>query len=239
MLKILPVDLQKLPLQKIIIVALTIICIMSIRSCRMQSLEVTSSGIKMELYKDKALSFVSKINKLGETVSTQSSVIVSRDKDLEVLMLKNSSLSKINSQAKFTSTTTISNTLADFVPEPASAKIIITDTTCVKIGRKFIKNDKWYSIKGSLQLKGIQFDSITVRDSVTYNLGTKRKEGIKGYFSAHEPTLEIISSNPHMKINSIQNITFIDKPKWFEKRSTYFIAGIIGGLTGVYYIGHR
>lgn len=228
------IDLQKLPYQKIFILVLAIICIVSIRSCSLKELEITSSGVKIQMYEAQAHVFKTTVNKLGETITTQLAVITNKDKEVEKLLSKNSSLSNLNAQMKFSSEAKMYDVVAAYAVPPETIRI--HDTTYIAVGSGFLKVDKWYSISGYVEEKGIVFDSISFKDSITYNLGTKRKPGLFGYFKPYDPTVEVISSNPYITVKSLQNMKFVSKPKWYERRGVWFVAGVVSAGVGVYMV---
>lgn len=226
-----PIDLQKLPYQKIIILVLAVICIISIRSCSLRELNVTSSGIKIKMYEAQANVFDSIKNKLGETIVTQLAVITNKDAQVQKLLSKNSTLTKLNSQMKFSSQAMVHDVVASYI-----TKIDTIYKNTVPIGVSFSKTDKWYSVSGKIRGNGILFDSISMKDSITYNLGTKRKPGISGFFKSYDPTIEIISSNPYITVKSLQNMKFVNSPKWYENRGVWFLAGAVSVGAGIYYL---
>jgi len=216
------IDLQKLPYTKILLVAITIVAIMAIRACSLKELEVTSSGVKIQMYQAQSKVFETTINTLGEKVSTQLSVITNKDKEVQALLSKNSTLSKLSSQVIFASNAKVSNITAPFSKVDTIHK---KDTIYVQSGAHFFAGDNWYSISGRLQPNGLKIDSLKFNDSTTYNLGTKKQPGINGYFKPYEPTLEVINHNPYVSAKSIQNIKFVSKPKWWEHKGVWFLAG--------------
>ena len=232
--KIKEIDLQKLPIQKIIIVALTIVSIIAMRTCNMKDIEVTSAGFKMEFYKAQSSLFEQKTNKLGERVATQVAMITERDKQVEEALLKNSKLAKLNTQIIVNSKTTATEILAPFINEVIESQEPDSQTVklpCLPFGTQFQKTDKWFSLKGSVVREGVEIHHISFIDSTTINIGYKNAKGVFGFLKKKEPVVELINSSPYRETVSMQNITFKEKrPKWMK-----FGAGVlIGGLTSVY-----
>lgn len=230
------IDLQKLPYTKILLVAVTIIAIMAIRSCSLKELEVTSSGVKIKMYEAQATVFETTVNTLGEKVATQAAVITNKDKEVQALLAKNSTLSTLASQVIFASEAKVTNVMAPFIkPDTIHSK----DTVYIPVGTEFSKVDQWYSISGSVQETGLKIDSLKFTDSTTYNLGTKKSPGLAGYFKPYEPTLEVISHNPYVTAKSLQNMKFVSKPKWWEHKGVWFVGGIVTAGTGIYFISRK
>lgn len=233
MLSFTKIDLQKLPYTKILLVAVTIVAIMAIRSCSLKELEVTSSGVKIQMYQAQNKVFETTVNTLGEKVATQLAVITNKDKEVQALLSKNSTLSKLSSQVIFASNAKLLNITAPYSKVDTIHK---KDTIYVQSGTKFSKTDIWYSISGSVQETYLKIDSIKFTDSTTYNLGTKKMPGLAGYLRPYEPTLEVISHNPYVTAKSLQNMKFVSKPKWWENKAVWFLAGAATAGAGVYYI---
>lgn len=237
-----PINLQKLPYGKIWAIAATIVCVIAIRQCSLKTVEVTSSGVKIELYKAQATAFSTKANELGEQVNTQLAIITDRDKKVEELISKNSSLRSINSHLAIASTITIPETVAKW-EEPQLSIITKSESLSnpmdyIKVGSKFNYENKWVSLSGKVKKVGISFDSICVKDSITINLGISRKPGIKGWFQSGDPKVELINSNPYMKTNTIQNITFKHVDKWYDSKAIWLVSGIVSGVAATIYLKH-
>lgn len=227
------IDLQKLPYTKILLVAVTIVAIMAIRSCSLKELEVTSSGVKIQMYQAQSKVFETTVNTLGEKVATQLAVITNKDKEVQALLSKNSTLSKLSSQVIFASEAKIANITAPFSKIDT---IRVNDTVYIPVGTEFAKADKWYSISGSVQETGLKIDSLKFNDSTTYNIGTKKQPGLLGYFKPYEPTLEVINHNPYVTAKSLQNMKFVSKPKWWEHKGVWFLGGAVAAGTGIYFL---
>jgi len=231
MLSFAKIDLQKLPYTKILLVAVTIVAIMAIRSCSLKELEVTSSGVKIQMYQAQSKVFETTVNTLGEKVSTQLAVITNKDKEVQALLSKNSTLTKLYSQVVVGSKSLVSDITLTYSKHDT---IHDKDTVYVSVGSEFRKYDQWYSISGTVQENGVKIDSLTFKDSTTYNIGTKKLPGLTGYFKPYEPTLEVINHNPYVTAKSLQNMKFVSKPKWWEHKGIWFGAGAISAGTAIY-----
>ncbi len=250
------IDIQKLPVQKLLIVVLTIISIISIRGCRLKDLALNSKGVELQFYQNKTQAVTQEKNKLGEQVTSQSLMMIDKDKALEKQLLANSNLTEINNHYKVKLSTAITNVTAAYTSSSGDAasadssfnpimtveeaKTKLPDSTEIAVvGTHFIKEDKWYMIKGSIQRNGIKFDSLSFVNEPTINIGYKRKSGIKGYFQKKEKTIEIINPNPYTTTTAMSNINFNPpKPVIFKRWGFAFGLGAIAALLTNSYL-HR
>jgi len=237
------IDLQKLPIKKIVIIGQFLIIIFVVRSCHMKDLTINSNGVQLQMYEGKANEFETTVNKLGEKVSTQDQMILEKTRALEKELLKNSDLKSLNEQVKFEAETKIKNILASFVGTNGKEVVTVHDTVkvngkdsvetieAVKTGTRFQDSTKWYSVAGTIQRNGIKFDSLSFKSAFTLNIGEKRVKGYKGWlFGKTEPKVELINPNPYTTVDVMKNIKLEDK-KWYENGWLKFSAGVlVGGL---------
>ena len=238
-LKFKEIDLNKLPLKKIVIIGQFLVIIFLVRSCHLKELTLSSKGLEIEMFEKKT-------NKLGEELYLQKQMIVDRDKSLEKELLKNSELTKLNEQVKFEAQTMIENIEAQYYGSNGTEVVTIHDTVrvpggtvkdtsfkAIKVGTKFVADtSKWYKISGKIGEKGVSFDTINFKSSFTLNIGEKRVKGYKGWLlGKKEPMVELINSNPYTKIDAMKNIKFVDR-KWYDNGWVKFGAGVLigGGL---------
>ncbi len=231
------IDVQKLPVQKLLIVALAIIAIFSIRSCRLKEIALNDKGLEIDFYQNQNQTITREKNKFGEEIASQKILLVTKDKALEKQLLANSSLTSINSHYKAKLKTTLTNVTAGYIRDTVFEQVMsakeahenLPDSVkVIPVGTKFIKEDKWFSIKGRVQEDGIKFDSLSFINEPTINIGYKRKEGIRGYFQKKDKTIEIINPNPYTTTTGISNINFKEPPKmFFETRGFAFGVGVL------------
>lgn len=238
MFKFSAININRLPIHKVLIVVLTIISIVAITQCNMKNLKVTSSGLEIQMYKAQSSLFLTKVNQLGEVVNTQNTLIADRNHDLEKALLRNSELNRLNYQIKSATSAVISDRLVMYDENDSVGDLgcHLTDTSCVEIGTRFRESDKWTYISGSVLKAGIKIDSLSINDSIVYNLGLKRNSGFKGHFQQWVPMVEVIHSNPDVRTISLQNINLIDRRKWYEKQLTWGAFGLGLGV-GVGVVG--
>lgn len=241
MLSFKKIDLQKLPMKKIVIIGQFLVIIFMVRSCRLQDLTIDQHGLKLKMYEGKVNEFTTVVNKLGEKVSTQDQMIVDRDKALEKELLKNSDLSKLNEQIQFQAETKINNILANYSGSNSTEVITLRDTIIndgdttivvgIPVGTKFkADTSKWYSVAGTLEEKGVRLDSVKFNSDFTMNIGLKKVKGVKGWLlGKKEPKIELINKNPYTNVVGLKNIKFQDNNKWWNNGWVKFGAGVLAG----------
>src|ERR1700760_3177726 len=92
--------ISKIPVQKLLIAALVIVCILSVRQCRIHREDALDTNTKLQMYKNQSSQYADKINKYGEVVSTQNAMIVERDSKLQKELLVHSELTKLKIKKK-------------------------------------------------------------------------------------------------------------------------------------------
>lgn len=237
--------IKRVNMQTVLIIVLVIICVCAITQCNIKSNGVISASQEIKLYQAQKEDFTTTINKLGEKVNTQNTLIADRSKELEKALLANSELDKLNYQIRSTTAASMRSVLARYKPYVRvdssfrkAAEQEKSDTNCVPVGQQFSDLDKWHSLYGTVKKSGVEIDSLDIRDSCIYNLGMKRNAGFKGYFQAWTPTIEVIHSNPQVNTKSLQNINLVDKPKWFEKNTTWGMVGVGVGIIATLFLTH-
>jgi hypothetical protein len=239
------IDLQKLPLKKMVIIGQFLIIIFIVRSCHLKDLTINSNGVQMQMYEGKANEFEKKANKLGQEVDLQNQMVVQKTKDIEKELLKNSLLTKLNEQVKFEASTKIKNIMAIYSGTSGKEVITIHDTIKlpggrdsitttigIKVGTAFkADTSQWYKIAGTIQKEGIKFDSVSFKSAFTLNIGEKRVKGYKGWLlGKKEAKVELINPNPYTKVDVMKNIKLEDR-KWWDNGWVKFGAGVFLGGT--------
>ena len=244
-LKFKEIDLNKLPLKKMVIIGQFVFIIFFVRSCHLKDLTINSNGVQMQMYEGKANEFEKKANKLGQEIALQNQVVVQKTKEIEKELLKNSLLTKLNEQVKFEASTKIKNIMAAYSGSSGTVVITIHDTIRlpggrdsitttegIRVGTKFkADTSQWYKIAGSIQKEGVKFDSVSFKSAFTLNIGEKRVQGYKGWLlGKKEAKVELINPNPYTKVDVMKNIKLEDK-KWWDNGWVKFGAGVLVGGT--------
>ncbi len=245
MIKFKDLDLNKMPIKKILIIGQFAVIIFMLRTCQLQDLTINKNGVAIKMYENKMNEFTTKVNKYGHQLAEQDQMIANRDKDLEEQLLKNSELSKLNEQIKYQSETKIKNIKAQYTNNNGEVveRIQLVHDTIIKngdttlisgipIGTKFAAQDtgNWYSLAGELAADGVKFDSINFRSDVEVNIGMKKQDGYKGWlFGRKDPKVEIVNLNPYSKTVNMRNIKLEDPKRWWESGWVKFGAGFLLG----------
>lgn len=240
MLKFTKINLNKMPVKKILIIGQFVVIIFMVRTCHLKNLTIDKNGLELNMYENKVNQFSTELNKYGEKVSTQDQIIAGKNKELEKELLKNSTLTKLNEQIKFQAETKIKNILAQYSNPQGGGVTLLHDTIIkngdttivsgIPVGTKFKQDtSKWYSFAGTLQEDGVKMDSLNFVSDFTVNVGLKKVKGYKGWlFGKKEPKVEIINKNPYTDITGMKNIKF-EEDKWWNNGWIKFGAGILAG----------
>jgi hypothetical protein len=237
------IDLNKMPIKKIVILGQFAVILFLVRSCHLQDLTISSNGLRIKMYENKVNEFTTKVNEYGHQLATQDQMIVERDKDLEKQLLRNSELSKLNEQIKYQAETKIKNIVANYGSGSNNETVKIIHDTIIKdgdtsviaavpIGTKFAARDtgNWYSLGGSLEKEGVKFDSINFRSDVEVNIGLVKQPGYKGWLLGRkDPKVEIVNKNPYSSVVNMRNIKLEDPKRWWESGWIKFGAGFLLG----------
>ena len=241
------IDLQKMPIKKIVIIGQFLVILFCVRTCHIKDLTINNRGLELKMYEGKTNEFEVTKNKFGEKIALQDQMIIQTNKDLQKALLNNSLLNKLNEQVKFETSTKIKNIVANYEAGLATEIINIRDTIIkggdttivegISIGTKFkADTSKWYSVFGSIEKNGIKFDSINFKSDFTINIGEKKVKSYKGWlFGKKEPKVELINPNPYTNIDVMKNIK-IDNKKWYQNGWLKFGAGLLIGSAGIIYL---
>jgi hypothetical protein len=192
----------------------------------------------MEEYLNERQEFITEINDKDEQIATQKQVVLSKDREIEKKLLENSNLDRLNSQIKVKFQTQIKDIIASYEEGGDGGLIVGTDTIHdtlivekpigVKFGTKFkLDTDPWYYAGGSITDKGVLFDSLSFKNSITITVGKKRD----GWLKPMETLVEVKSENPYTGITGLNNVTINKKKEtiwtkpWFN-----LLVGIGGGF---------
>ena len=242
------IDLQKMPIKKIVIIGQFLLIVFCLRSCHLKDLTLNSNGIELKMYEGRVNEFESAVNKLGEKVSIQNQMIVQSNKSLQKELLKNSTLTTLNEQIKFEASTKIKNVMANYYNDknssnnntPATVTVTVHDSVkgtdavveAVKVGTKFkADTSKWYKAYGTIEKEGVKLDSLSFKSDFTMNIGQKRVKGYKGWLlGKKEPKVELVNPNPYTTIDVMKNIKLEDN-KWWDNGWIKFGLGVVAGGT--------
>lgn len=222
------IDLQKLPISKILVGGLLIALVFSIRSCNLKDLEISQTGLKVQMYENKNQVFTKTINKLGQEVSTQKELVLNKDKELEKALLLNSNLKSLSQQVTLVTKTEMTNVSAHY--DSSISKKQIDSSHSVPIGTTFKKENKWFFINGFLSDTGAVFTRIGFNDSTIINYGLAKQSAFLGFIKPKEHVIEVINLNPYSKTSGMKNVTLKEDKAWYQTNLFKFGSGIFIGF---------
>lgn len=226
------INLQKLPLSKIVAVGAIVWAIMATKSCNLAKVQLSSEkGIYIEMYEKQAKEFTVDKNKFNEEVATQQELTEKARGEaasLKAELLKKSLLRTIERNVSTVTLSNFSGIEANFLESP---KPRVAPT--ISVGTQFADSNKWYTIKGTILENKVHFDSLYFANRVTINYGEKKEKGLIGFFKKPKSVVEVINESPYAKVTEIKNITFKQKR---IKPIVYFATGVVAGAVAIIYI---
>jgi hypothetical protein len=209
------------------IAALIVISLLYFDSCSSDSFDKANQKQNDKAIKDSIQYYK---NELGQEVAEKLAFKGDKDQLKRVLELKESENSQLKESLKKWKKIA-SATKVKTVTEIKEVPVPFKDTIAFEFERTFEKVDKFYSIFGSVNQKGINFSSISFPNTQTIVTGQKKVSFLKT-----EYRFEITNSNPYMKTVQADSYNFVERNKRFG-------FGIIGGyglssnLNTSFYIG--
>ncbi len=227
------INLQKLPISKIIAIGAIIWALLATKSCNLAEVKISQKdGVYLKLYENQKKEFSVERNAANKEVATQVELVERvRGEALELKkqLLKQSLLKTIERSVTTTTENDFSGVEAKFIT-PISEDLA---DSIIPINTHFADSTEWYTIKGTILADRIHFDSLTFTNKLTINYGEKRDKGILGYLKKPTSVVEVINQSPYAKTTEIQNITFKQKR---IKPIAYITTGFILGAATLYLI---
>lgn len=228
--------------KNLIIAALSfLVCFLIFKDCGKKEISIGDNVKIIEAYKNGTQNFEKALNKEHQQVSIQTQNLISKDKEIEKELLKNSKLTKLNEQIKIKNETTIKNIVAQYEADlkyclnsKVDTFIVNGDTTYktkvdtvgIAFGTSFKKNNEWYDISGKVGKKGVEIESMSVNNTYTITVGRKN----------FKPKVEIINGNPYTNTISMGNVKVVENKKWYQNDWIKFGAGLFIGAAGILYL---
>jgi hypothetical protein len=177
--------------------------------------------------------FKLELRKDSSTIATQSQTLLSQKEAerLKILVLEDK-MKKVQSQVTTKTTTGFSDVVvgwAGIIDDTTNTIIehdtlVLADTNCLKIPKRFEVKEKFYQISGEVIKQGIKFDSISFPNETIVTVG-ERKQNL---FSKKESVVQIKNTNPYVKMQSMNNIVIKPKKPFYEHPIFLISVGIIG-----------
>jgi hypothetical protein len=184
-------------------------------------------------YQMREKAFKLELRKDSSTIATQSQTLLSQKEAerLKILVLEDK-MKKVQSQVTTKTTTGFSDVVvgwAGVIDDTTNSIIehdtlVVADTNCLKIPKRFEVKEKFYQISGEVIKQGIKFDSISFPNETIVTVG-ERKQNL---FSKKESVVQIKNTNPYVKMQSMNNIVIKPKKPFYEHPIFLISVGVIG-----------
>ena len=228
------IDFGKINGWKFVSILLTVIIVIFMWTQKQTVTELNNNISQLDVYRKDSISFTKTINALGQEVSTQKSIVVTKTKETEKVLLENSQLTSLNQQLKFENISVAKGITATYESQE-SHKIYydtLTQIQYVPVGTAFSTYDKWYNLSGKLGETGLIIDTLAFTNKFTVNLGyAKKDKPLRNLFKAKPLTAEILTDNPYTHTTTMKNIHLKPpKKKWYQTKGFAIVAGAVAGV---------
>lgn len=157
-------------------------------------------------YKDSAKFYNLKVNGMQVAVAYNQSLQLENKNQLESILKKNDTLSKLISKFKAISSTTIINNITNI----SGDTIKLTDSIpCDFKAFKVRRDSIYYHFIGTIAPKYFSIDTLIIPNKQSIIIGEKKL----GFFRGTEIRAEIINSNPLIKTSNIESYVINKKKK--------------------------
>lgn len=158
-------------------------------------------------YKDSAMFYKIKVNGMEVDVAYNKSLVLQNKDQMEAMLRKNDTLSKLISKFKDIKSTTIINQYTTINGDTIKLKgdSIPCDFKPFKVRR----DSAHYKFVGTIASKYFSIDTLSIPNKVSIVIGLKKM----GFLKRGEERAEIINSNPLVKTTNIGNYVVIPKRK--------------------------
>ena len=194
---------------------------------------------KFELGEQK---FITTINDKGEKINEQEQLILSQKDAIAHKVLEIENLKKVKSQVIVRTNTIIDSVFIPFEDSWQNENqfdSLIGNIDTIKdyiyIPKSFSLVDEHYSLFGNVIKSGVLIDSLRLDNALTLTIGMKSQ----GFLKKPKPIVLAKNSNPYFQTYSMQNVVIKNDLKWYDKKSTWFGIGIVGGFIGGILINNK
>jgi len=181
--------------------------------------------------------FKTKVNSLGQTVSTQDQTIATMDNAIALGLIRESELKANNlrlvtSNVRLTEQLTAAGLAGEYDKPPVIVYLPAENgrkTPCLTLPTSFGYHDTWLSIKTSIDTLGkAVYDSISVISKPSVWVGIEKT----GLFKKDKPVVVYTNENPYFTTTAMTNVVISDKKKWYKTRGFALGVGALGGIIG-------
>jgi hypothetical protein len=184
-------------------------------------------------YQMREKAFKVELKKDSSTIATQSQTLLSQKEAerLKIIVLEDK-MKKVQSQVTTKTNTGVNDIVvgwAGIIDDSSESYIqhdtlVVADTNCLRIPKRFEVNEKFYKISGEVIKQGIKFDSISFPNETIVTVG-ERKQNL---FSKKESVVQIKNTNPFVKMQSMNNIVIKPKKPFYEHPIFLIGVGVLG-----------
>jgi len=236
--------MNKLNFNRIIIVVLTFIIIMLFwKGCEMKK-DYDNLLDNSTTYVDLQDNFIKKTLKDSSTLATQNQMLLSQFEALKLGVLKlNGDIKIVQSQISQKQQIKIDSIFVPFIPthfadtsvwmarikKGDSSRYLIDSliNNSVIVPQPFKMEQKWFSMYGKVQKKGLLLDSFLLTNESVVTLGYKKS----GFLNLKkEAVVEVSNSNPYLGVSKLKNVVVKDKKTILDSKLFWFGIGIFGGI---------
>ena len=236
--------MNKLNFSRLMILILTFIIIMLFwKGCEMKK-EYNNLLDNSTNYANLENSFKKKTLKDSSTIATQNQMLLTQFEALKLGVLKlNGDIKIVQSQVSQKQQIKIDSVLVPFIPthfadtsvwmarikKGDSSRYLIDSllNNSVIVPHPFKKEEKWFSMYGKVQKKGLLLDSLLLTNESIVTLGYKRSGFLK---LKKEAVVEVTNSNPYLSVSKLKNVVIKDKKSILDSKFFWFGIGIFGGI---------
>ena len=211
------------------------------KGCNINS-QLSAYKIQMQKFELGEQKFITTINDKGEKVNEQEQLILSQKDAIAHNVLEIENLKKVQSQVIVRTNTIIDSVFIPFdnswQNEIQFDSLIVTIDTLkeyIYVPKSFSLIDEHYSLFGNVNKSGVLIDSLRLDNALTLTIGMKSQ----GLLKKPKPIVLAKNSNPYFQTYSMQNVIIKNELKWYDKKSTWFGIGIVGGFIGGILINNK
>jgi len=214
-----------------LVVFIVVILLLVWKSCSVQS-QLSAYKMQMQKFELGEQKFLTTINEKGEKINEQEQLILSQKDAIAHNVLELENLKKVQSQVIVKTNTIIDSVFIPFddswQDENQFDTIVHIDTIrqFIYVPKTFSLIDEHYSLFGNVNKSGVLIDSLRLQNSLTLTIGMKSQ----GFLKKPKPIVIAKNSNPYFETYSMQNVIIRNDLKWYDKKSTWFGIGVIGGF---------
>ncbi|MFA6973983.1 MAG: hypothetical protein WC238_04590 [Parcubacteria group bacterium] len=180
--------------------------------------------------------FKTKVNSLGQTVSTQDQTIPTMDNAIALGLIRESELKAnnlklVSSNVRLTEQLTAAGLAGQYDKPPVIIYVPSEGgkTPCLRLPTAFGYHDTWLSIRTSIDTLGNAiYDSISVISKPSVWVGIEKT----GLFKKDKPVVAYTNENPYFTTTAMTNVVISDKKKWYKTRGFALGVGALGGIIG-------